>query len=175
MVLLELRCSLLHMTMARRQTGNPQRTGRKTTSTSGGQKTVSGLSPQVLPQGKKKSKGKYAKEIPEPRRNSNIIPSSNLLFNETLLQEKTKQNKKNYKVFILKRKTTQPQTRTLGVKNKWNEKHSLVAIPHFKCLLDKQMIKYYLYLWWFWSLVLSLKQGIKKLLTNKQKSSKNPW
>lgn len=86
-VLLEPHCSLLHMTMARRQTGSPQRTGRKTTSASGGQKTVSGLSPRVLPQGKK-SKSEYAKEVPEPKRNSNIIPSSNLLFNETLLQEK---------------------------------------------------------------------------------------
>lgn len=79
MVLPELRCSLLEMTMAQKQTGNPKRKGRKIT-------TVAAENRQYFHGAK--NKAKYAREIPEPIRNSNIILNNNLLLKETHIQEK---------------------------------------------------------------------------------------
>lgn len=88
MVLLELRCSLLHMTMAQQQTGNPQKMGRKITTSSGWQETVCCLLRCFHRE--KKCKGKYAKEIPEPTRNSNTILGNNLLFMKHSSEKKKK-------------------------------------------------------------------------------------
>lgn len=62
---------------------------------------------------KKKSEVQYAKEIPEPRRNSKIILSNNLLLNETVIWEK---KLPVFFPFILNGKTTKSQIGAMEVK-----------------------------------------------------------
>lgn len=175
MVLLELRCSLLHMTMAQQQTGNPQKMGRKITTSSGWQETVCCLLRCFHRE--KKCKGKYAKEIPEPTRNNNTILGNNLLFMKHSSEGK---KKKPTSFLILNGKTTKPQIAVMEVKCRWHGKHSFVTITPFQLPLDYgrystgQTEDHTLYLWSLWSLLLSLKQEIKNLLINTPKSSKNP-
>lgn len=134
MVFLEPQCSLLHMTMAQRQTGNRQRKGRKITT------VVNRKQPEYqllryFHRGKK-SKGKYAKEIPEPRRNSNIILSNNQLLDETLIEEK----KNTSFFFFIQKKNDKTTNWSHGGKKHKIENILLSLTAPFKCHLTMQLI-----------------------------------
>lgn len=102
------------------QAGDPQRMGKKSP-----QWEAENCPWTVSPGASMEEKVvKYAREIPEPRRNKN------LLLNETVFQEK-KEKRKTASFFILSGKTTKPQIGTMEVKYRWNEKHSLVMLSAF--------------------------------------------
>lgn len=174
MVLLELRCSLLHMTSAQQQTGNPQKMGRKITTSSGWQETVCCLL-RCFHRGKK-CKGNMPKKFLNQR--ETITQFSVIIYSSWNTHLRGK--KKPTSFLILNGKTTKPQIAVMEVKCRWHGKHSFVTITPFQLPLDYgryftgQTEDHILYLWSLWSLLLSLKQEIKNLLINTPKSSKNP-